>query len=175
MPTTAGASLKPVRMDMFSRTVRIETTLEETEAVSRMAALVGEEGSRPFRGHADETGFAIDEIREYRTSFLPRVRGTYVRAPGGVNLSLSLRPHREVIIFLAVWATFLLFASILIVAFALPARTGRLLLLIAPAALGALTFYLSFRVFRSDCRWTLESLKEHLLSEEASGEHHAGI
>jgi hypothetical protein len=140
-----------------------------------MTNLVGEEDSRPFRGRADAKGFAIEEIREYRTSCLPRVRGTYVRTPGGVDLSLSLRPHREVVVFLAVWGLFLLAVSTLIVAFSLPGHTGRLLLLAAPGALGALTFYLSFRVFTDDCRWTLLSLREHLLPGSSSGERRAAV
>ena len=172
---TAGHPCQPVKVDMFRRTARIETPLAEDEAAARMTDLVGEEDSRPFRGQADARGFAIEEIREYRTSFLPRVRGTYVRTPVGVDLSLSLRPHREVVIFLTVWGLFLLVVSALIVVFSLSGHTGRLLLLAAPGALGTLTYYLSFRVFTNDCRWTLLSLREHLLPGASSGERRAAV
>jgi len=147
---------------MFHRKALVETNLGEGEASSFLAGLIGEGDSRPFLGRADDKGFAIEEIKVYRTSFLPRVAGRYVKKPDGTNLLLSLRPHRQVGLFLLLWGVFLLAVSFIILAFALPSRPERLSLLAVPAGIGALTCYLSFKVFANDCRWTIKSLKEAL-------------
>lgn len=147
---------------MFQRTTLLETDLAGEEASSLFAGLIGEGESRPFLGRADQEGFTIEEIKVYRTSFLPRVTGRYVKNNGGTDLFLSLRPHREVGLFFVLWGVFLLALSLIILAFSLPSRPERLFLLAFPLGVGALTCYLSLRVFANDCRWTIQSLQEVL-------------
>jgi hypothetical protein len=151
---------------MFHRNALVQTRLDAEEASALLAGLIGEDDARPFLGRTDEKGFVIEEIKVYRTSFLPRVTGRYVNNPGGTDLHLTLRPHREVGLFLALWGIFLLAVSLVVLAFALPSRPERLALLALPAVVGFLTWYLSFRVFVHDCRWAVTSL------EEALADHH---
>jgi hypothetical protein len=147
---------------MFHRTASLKTTLGEEEVCSFVEGLVGEDASRPFLGSADRHGFTIKEIKAYRSSFLPRVTGRYVKQSGDLIISLSLRPHREVVFFLLLWGTFLFLVSAMIIVFALSSHPWKLSFLGAPLALAALTYTLTYRVFTKDCHWALQSLKEQL-------------
>jgi len=150
---------------MFLRRTLLHTSLARERLISLFRTLVGNDDSQPFGGQTDGDGFRIDSIRTYRSAFLPRIDGRYVEGRDGVDLRLTMRPHRQVVVFLAVWAIFLILLSSLILIFSLPDRPGRLFILSAPFLLGIMTFFLSSRVFQSDCRWSLKFLEETLCRE----------
>jgi hypothetical protein len=125
----------------------------------------------PFVGRVTARGFSIVGFRDYRSSYLPAVAGFFEPGPAGIDLRLKMRPHREVLIFLFIWYSFLLlaFAMILLASRGAPSRLPFLAL---PAALGLATWILTSSVFESNCRWALSIFREALPAppgEDASG------
>jgi hypothetical protein len=125
------------------------------------AAGHGEEDG-PFVGRIDERGFSIVGFRDYRSSYLPAVTGFFDPGSGGTDIRLRMRPHREVLIFLFIWYSFLLLAFTMILLASLRGAPSRLLFLALPAALGVATWVLTSSVFESNCRWTLRIFREAL-------------
>lgn len=130
--------------------------------------MISEEGGAgsTFRGTMTEKGFEVRGVEVYRSTYLPFMRGRIHGRPDGSELELLLRPHRQVFVFLAIWFTFLLLVSVLIVYSSLHAGSSRLLLLAAPVLLVLLSWMLAARVFRTDCRWVTKVLEESLKNAE---------
>lgn len=131
------------------------------ELLSRLISASGDD-SNAFLGTWKETRFEVRRVNSYKSSYLPLTRGRVVNSPGGTELELSFRPHRQVLVFFSIWLTFLLLASGLIVVSSFTHGAQRLLFLSAPFGLAAFTLVLGYRVFRSDCGWVEEALKERL-------------
>lgn len=122
----------------------------------------GEASGSSFVGTVGEEGFRIIGFRDYRSSFLPSIKGRFEGGAAGATIHLSMRPHREVLIFLSIWYLFLLLCSLLILYSSFGTGPFRLLLLVVPLGLGAATWILSALVFESDALWALRILKEAL-------------
>jgi H+/gluconate symporter-like permease len=149
------------------RTSRLPVGLTPERANELLSRLISESGdtSGAFLGRWEETRFEVRRVNSYKSSYLPLTRGRVVNSPGGAELELSFRPHRQVFVFFSIWLTFLLLASGLIAVSSFTHGAQRLLFLGAPFGLAALTLFLGYRVFRSDCGWMEETLKEHLENE----------
>jgi hypothetical protein len=140
------------------------------EVLSRVISEAGkgeEAGETPLQGCVGENTFEVRRVNVYRSSYLPLMKGRLVDCAGGAEIELFFRPHRQVVIFLSIWATFLLLASLLITVASLGAGSARLWLLLIPLGLGALTWILSLRVFDGDCRWVLEAFEDALREDMA--------
>jgi len=148
---------------MFRKS-RLPTDLPPKRVNELLARLISEDGDArsAFLGSSGENGFEVRRVNAYKSSYLPLARGKIVGCPGGAELELSFRPHRQVIIFFSIWLTFLLLASLLIAVSSFTHGPQRLLLLTVPFGLAALTLLLGYRVFISDCRWVEKALEESL-------------
>ena len=133
---------------MFRKS-RLPTDLPPKRVNELLARLISEDGAArsAFLGRSGENGFEVRRVNTYKSSYLPLVKGKVLGCPGGAELDLSFRPHRQVIIFFSIWLTF------------------RLLLLTVPFSLATFTLVLGHRVFISDCRWVEKALEESLEEE----------
>jgi len=148
---------------MFRKS-RLPTGLTQRRVNELLASLISESSDTDsaFQGTSGENEFEVRRVNSYKSSYLPLARGKVVHSPGGAELELSFRPHRQVLVFFSIWLTFLLLASGLIVVSSFSYGAQRLLLLTVPFGLAALTLVLGYRVFRSDCGWVEEALKKGL-------------
>jgi hypothetical protein len=152
---------------MFNKS-RLRTGLAPDSLRDELARIISEAGAgeeageTPLQGSVGENTFEVRRVNVYRSSYLPVMKGRLVDRAGGAEIDLFFRPHRQVVIFLSIWLTFLLLASLLIGVVSLSAGSVRLWFLLIPLGLGVLTWILSLRVFDSDCRWVLEALKDAL-------------
>jgi len=70
----------------------------------------------PYEGRIDRNQFKISRIIHHRNSFLPTIIGS-VRVDGtGAVIDATLRPHFNVIVFMALWCGFLAVATAEIIA-----------------------------------------------------------
>jgi hypothetical protein len=128
-------------------------------------------GAIPFvyRGRAGEEGFEIDRINAYRSTYMPFIKGRFFAGKVGTEVEVTMRPHRQIFIFSAVWYFFLLSVSLLILLSADRDHLTRLFLLALPLGLAVSTWLLTLSVFESDCRWARKSLEESLFLRSTSG------
>jgi hypothetical protein len=127
-------------------------------------------GTVPFvyRGRVGEEGFEIDRINAYRSTYMPFIKGRLFAGTTGTEVEVTMRPHRQIFIFSAVWYGFLLIVSFLIFLSA-DRHLARLLLLAFPLGLAVSTWMLTLSVFESDCHWARKSLEETLFLRSPSG------
>jgi hypothetical protein len=145
------------------RSVALVSPLPPAALGDRLRQAIGADPGQPFSGSVTDVGFVITRLREYRSTFMPVLRGTLAPAPGGgTRVRLRLSPPAVVIVFMAIWLGFLAAVAALIgVARALGG--GRSLLwLLAPGALAGLSWHVMASVFAADARWALEHLLERL-------------
>lgn len=145
----------------FSEKIR----LHSPSSPARLCGKLRQEES--LRGSVGEGDFVIDGIRTYGSYFSLRLVGSVVPVPAGSEIDVTARPNREVVFFLSVWLVFLLVLSaVMIISF----RGGnplRYLFLLVPAALAALSWFLTTAVLRGDSRWARRILEETLLGSSA--------
>jgi hypothetical protein len=153
----------------LSRVFRVATGLpRETLFAALKGSLLppsgvgGSEEDGPFVGTADGEGFSIVGFRDYRSSYLPAVTGFFEPGFDGTDIRLMMRPHREVLIFLSIWFSFLFLVFAMILLASIRGAPSRLLFLALPAAVGVATWVLTSSVFDSNCRWTLRIFREAL-------------
>jgi hypothetical protein len=140
-------------------------------AIGESAGVAPPPGAVPFvyRGRAGKEGFEIDRINAYRSTYMPFIKGRFFAGTAGTEVEVTMRPHRQVFVFSAVWYLFLLFASLLILLSASGGHLVRIILLALPLGLAVSTWMLTLSVFESDCRWARKSLEETLSLRSASG------
>jgi hypothetical protein len=141
------------------RVVPLVSGLPPEALVERLRGVVGDRAATPFAGRVTADGFVISRVNDFGSTVMPRLSGSILAGTdGGARVSLRLRPSGTVVVFMGIWFAFLAaFAAIVVVAHARDA--GRSLLpLLAPAGLGALTWYLMAAVFDADARWAVERL-----------------
>jgi hypothetical protein len=63
-------------------------------------------GTRPFEGEVEDHTFDLQRIIGYRNSFLPRIRGTIDAIPEGSRISVTMKLHPFVLVFLMAWLGF---------------------------------------------------------------------
>ena len=128
-------------------------------------------GAVPFvyRGRVEEEGFEIDRINAYRSTYMPFIKGRLFAGTTGTEVEVTMRPHRQIFIFSAVWYFFLLIVSFLILLSADRGHLARFLLLAFPLGLAVSTWMLTLSVFESDCHWARKSLEETLFLRSPSG------
>jgi hypothetical protein len=128
-------------------------------------------GAVPFvyRGRAGGEGFEIDRINAYRSTYMPFIKGRFFAGEAGTAVEVTMRPHRQIFVFSAVWYFFLLSVSLLILLSADGDHLARFFLLALPLGLAVSTWLLTLSVFESDCRWARKSLEETLFLRSTSG------
>jgi len=143
------------------RVVPLASELPPGALAELLRGVVGDGPAAPFAGSVEAEGFVITRMNEFRSTFMPLLRGRLFAKPdGGTRVLLRLRPPGTVIVFMGIWFAFLAaVAAILVMAHARDAGRS-LLLLLAPAGLGALSWLLMTAVFTADARWALERLAE---------------
>lgn len=159
-PANACYNVKAMNL-LPVRVVALASDLPPGALVDLLRVVVGESPAAPFAGTVGADGFAITRMREFRSTFMPLLRGRLGAGPGGGTVALvRLRPPGTVIAFMAIWLAFLAaLAAVIVVARAGEAGAG-LLLLIVPAGLGAFSWFLMTAVFNADARWAVEHLIE---------------
>jgi len=63
-------------------------------------------GTRPFEGEVEDRTFDLQRIIGYRNSFLPRIRGTIDATSEGSRISITMRLHPFVLVFMTAWLGF---------------------------------------------------------------------
>lgn len=141
--------------------VHLASELPPQALADLLRRVIGDGPAAPFTGVVAADGFVITRLNEFRSTIMPLLRGGFAAAPGGgTRVLLRLRPPRTVVAFMGIWLAFLAAVAALIV-LAHARESGRsLLLLLAPAGLGALSWYLMTGVFNADARWAVECLVE---------------
>jgi hypothetical protein len=151
-------------MDLLPvRTVPLASDLPPARLVEVLRGAIGEGLRAHFAGSVRSDRFAIVRMNEFRSTFMPLLRGSLAPAPGGgTRVRLRLSPPHTVVVFMVMWLGFLAAAAAMIVA-AHARDAGRSLLwLLAPAGLAALSWYVMASVFAADARWAVEHLLERV-------------
>ncbi len=96
-------------------TIVIETPLTKEEAISNLTKSIEPEktfrflnksDTKHFEGQLRGNEFEIKRIISYRNSFLPIVKGRLQTIGTGTRLTVNMRVHVAVMIFMAVWFGF---------------------------------------------------------------------
>jgi len=145
------------------RTVALVSPLPPAALAEELRQAIGDDPGQPFCGAATDGGFAITRLREYRSTFMPVLRGTLALAPGGgTRVRLRLSPPAVVIVFMAIWLGFLAAVAALIAGARALGGGRSLLWLLAPGGLAGLSWHVMASVFAADARWALEHLLERV-------------
>ena len=143
------------------RVVPLVSDLPPAGLAGLLRGLVGEGPAAPFAGAVTADGFVITRMKEFRSTVMPHLRGSFVAKPsGGTGVLLRLRPPGVVIAFMGIWLAFLAAVAAIIVAAHARDASRSLLVLLAPAGLGAFSWFLMTAVFDADARWAVECLVE---------------
>ena len=145
------------------RVVPLASDLPPVAIADLLRGVVGDGPAAPFAGSVAADGFVITRMKAFRSTVMPLLRGRLFEKPGGGTVVLlRLRPPGTVIAFMGIWLAFLAaVAAIIVVAHA--RDTSRSLLpLLAPAGLGAFSWFLMTSVFAADTRWAVEHLVERI-------------
>ena len=143
------------------RGVSLASDLAPDVLVAHLRGVIGGGPAVPFAGSVGADRFIVTRMPEFRSTPMPVLRGRIVAKPGGgTGVLVRLRPPGTVIAFMGIWLAFLAaVAAMIVVAHAQDA--GRSLLpLLAPAGLGAFSWFLMVAVFTVDSRWAVERLIE---------------
>ncbi len=96
--------------------------------------------AKAFQGNIEGYGFRITRVIGYRNSFLPIIVGTFEPAPDGCVVRIQMRMHIAVMIFCAVWLSFLVPILIGFIMASVAGRPGFGLTVLMPV--GMLVFFL---------------------------------
>jgi hypothetical protein len=152
------------------RAVPLASELTPAALADLLRGVVGDGPAAPFAGAVGADGFVITRMNEFRSTIMPLLRGAFAAQPGGgTTVLLRLRPPGTVIAFMGIWLAFLAaVAGLVVVAHARDAGRS-LLVLLAPAGLGAFSWFLMTAVFTADARWAVERLVESVPALRAGG------
>lgn len=126
-----------------------------------LRGVVGDGPAAPFAGAVAADGFVITRMNEFRSTVMPLLRGSFLAKPGGgTAVLLRLRPDGTVIAFMGIWLSFLAAVAAIIVVAHVWDTSRSLLMLLAPAGLGAFSWFLMTAVFAADARWAVARLIE---------------
>ena len=143
------------------RAVTLASDLPPAALSEALRRVVGNGPAQPFAGSVAADGFVITRMNEYRSTIMPLLRGRLLAKPGGgTGLILRLRPPGTVVAFMGIWLAFLVAVAAMIVFAHARDASRSLLLLLAPAGLGAFSWFLMAAVFDADARWAVEHLVE---------------
>lgn len=96
-------------------TIVIETSLTKEETISNLMKNIEPEttfrfqnksDTKDFEGRLNGNEFEIKRIISYRNSFLPIIRGKIETFGTGTQITINMRLHVAVMIFMAVWFGF---------------------------------------------------------------------
>jgi hypothetical protein len=155
------------------RTVTLLSDLDPSALAGALCREVGEDPRLPFTGSVAGERFVITRLREFRSTFMPVLRGSLAPAPGGgTRVLLRLAPPGVVVLFMAIWLGFLAAVAAMIVAARALGADRSALWLLGPAGLAGLSWHLMASVFAADAHWALEHLLGRLahLRREPPGE-----
>lgn len=143
------------------RVVPLASDLPPAALADLLRGVIGDGPAAPFAGAVAADGFVITRMNEFRSTIMPLLNGRFLVKPGGgTAVLLRLRPSGTVIAFMVIWLAFLVMvAAIVVVAHARDASRN-LLMLLAPAGLGAFSWFLMSAVFAADARWAVAHLAE---------------
>jgi hypothetical protein len=146
-----------------SRTVPLASELPPAALTEQLRCAIGSGPEAPFAGSVAVHGFVIRGMREFRSSFMPLVRGEIIARRGGGSLvRLWLRPAGIVLVFMGIWLSFLAAAGALIIAAHVRDAGRNLAWLTVPSGLAAVTWLLAVSVFDAEARWAVLHLLEQV-------------
>ena len=143
------------------RIVPLVSDLPPAALAELLRGIIGSHPAAPFAGAVGTDSFVITRMNEFRSTFMPLLRGRLSAKPdGGTRVLLRMRPPGTVVAFMGIWLGFLAaFAAVIVLAHA--RVSGRSLLpLLAPAGLGAFSWFLMNAVFAIDAGWAVERFLE---------------
>ena len=145
------------------QTVPLASALPPGALADLLRGVIGDGPAAPFAGAVTADAFVITRMNEFRSTFMPRLRGRLFAKPGGGTVVLlRLRPPGTVVAFMGIWLGFLAaLAAVIVLAHAQDASRS-LLVLLAPAGVGAFSWFLMSAVFSADARWAVEHLVERV-------------
>ena len=148
------------------RSIPLVSDLPPVALADVLRGVVGDGPAAPFHGSVGADAFVIRRMADFRSTSMPHVSGRLSGHPGGgTAVRLRLRPAAVVFVFMTIWLAFLAATARMIVA------AGRsALLLVAPAALAAVSWGVMASVFAADSRWGLEHLLERVPALRAAPE-----
>jgi hypothetical protein len=134
----------------------IYTDMSAAEIYSALDAVVeppqwfrmSSESGKKFQGEFSSSGFKIMRIISYRNSFLPVIEGTVTPTISGSRISVTMRLHRYVGIFMLLWLGGVSIGLVTFLLAVLNGKTEPLPTLLVP--LGMLLFGI---VMTSGCFW----------------------
>lgn len=139
------------------RTVTLVSDLPPAALAGVLSREVGADPGLPFTGSVAGGRFVITRLREFRSTFMPVLRGSLAPAPGGgTRVRLRLAPPGVVVLFMAIWLGFLAAVAAMIVAARTLGTDRSALWLLAPAGLAGLSWHLMASVFAADAHWAVE-------------------
>ena len=104
------------------RRIELRSPLSALEVVQALSGAVEPRrwlrfgwGTLPFEGTVTHSGFSIQRIIRYRNAFLPRIRGSVASEPSVSRISITLRLHGAVMVFLVLWLGVLLASAVALV------------------------------------------------------------
>jgi hypothetical protein len=143
------------------RVVHLASDLPPGALTALLREVVGDGPAAPFAGVVTAGGFEITRLNEFRSTIMPLLHGKLLAQPAGrTRVLLRLRPPRTVAAFMGIWLAFLAAVAATIVVTNARDAGRSLLWLLAPAGLGAFSWFLMTAVFDADARWAVEHLVE---------------
>lgn len=150
-------NLLPVRI------VPLASDLSPDALADLLRGVVGNDPNARFAGRVSADGFVLTRMNEFRSTIMPLLHGGFRPTPGGgTRVRLRLRPPGTVVAFMGIWLAFLAALAALVVFVHGRDCDRSLLILLAPAGLGALSWYLMTAVFSADARWAVVHLLESI-------------
>jgi hypothetical protein len=92
----------------------LKTNLKETEIIDRLSnfvepkktfrfGMLGNEATKPYEGRINDLTFDITRIITYKNSFLPRINGVIHHEYNGTTITVKMRLHSFVVVFIFIW------------------------------------------------------------------------
>lgn len=151
-------------MNLFPvKTIPLATDLSPAALAGLLRETIRDDPAAPFSGSVAAGGFVISRLNEFRSSFMPLLRGSFSPAPGGgTGVRLRLSPPGTVLVFMTIWLGFLAVVAAVIVGAHAQDANRSLLPLLLPAGLAAISWLVMVSVFRADARWAVAHLLERM-------------
>ncbi|MFK7971608.1 MAG: hypothetical protein AB8F95_14680 [Bacteroidia bacterium] len=105
----------------------------KTSKMTRIAKLAGSFGSnvhKPYSGSIHGMSFSIQRIINYRNSFLPKIEGELEEDLFGTTITVKMKPHLAILVFMSIWLGFVGLFLLAMVAVSIRKETFEIITLI---------------------------------------------
>ncbi|WP_312287182.1 hypothetical protein [Chryseobacterium gleum] len=92
--------------------ITYRTNLSEQEVFTRLSGFVepkkfglGRNYTKDYEGSANNNGFEISRVIQYRNSFLPQINGKIQNENNGTQIQVTMSLHAFVLVFLLFWCS----------------------------------------------------------------------